>query len=130
MRGPRIHTRPLRTRTAWVLIIGVLLQPLLTYLITPLIADNGRGNHVLICTLNGMKEVRVDPSATDLHNQYNDEDCPALRLAQLVSSAGLAAPLTLPPLALYAVDLVDSDGSDQCCSPCVPCYASRAPPLA
>ena len=63
-------TRKRHTRTAWILVAGFWLQPLLTYLATPWLAEDARGHVVFICTLNGLKAVQVEHNVFDPSNRW------------------------------------------------------------
>lgn len=96
------HNRRWRRGTAWVLVAGILLQPLLAYLATPWVSQDQRGHYVLLCTLKGLQQVRVDtdqPSAS----RSDDGSCPALQLINLISSAKTVAPFEVPGVTLFAV---------------------------
>ena len=129
MTAHSITARQARSITAWVLVAGFLLQPLLSYLVTPWATADARGHLVVMCTLNGLKQVYVDPADPDQTTQVDSESCPALTLWQLASSAQTPAPLAIVPGTLYLVgELRSTAVSPRHASPDVP-YLSRAPPL-
>jgi len=117
-----------RTITTWVLIAGVLLQPVLTYLATPLVAEDGKGHYVLLCTLNGLQEVYVD-DLPSLGEQSDDEHCPALKLLQLAGTAQPPAPLHAPAVTLSLVAVVDIGYDDGHSPRHSTDYPIRAPPM-
>lgn len=112
--------------TVWVLIVGFLLQPVLTYLATPLMAVDGAGERVVICTLEGLKEIALDLPQPGDHG--DDEQCPALQLLQLVHSAQLAEPPQLPAALLYAVAQVAPRAEHHYHTQWFHAYSTRAPP--
>lgn len=122
-------SRRQRAITAWVLIAGILLQPILTFLASPWFTEDGQGHLTVICTLEGLKEVYVDDSSP-LTQQTDDEYCPALELIQLVGSAHQVAPPVIAPLALYFVGLVDQTYDQEHHSLHYSAYSTRAPPIA
>jgi len=118
-----------RTVTAWSLIAVFLLQPILTYLATPHLAEDSDGHYVLLCTLNGLQEVYVG----DLHSlgeQSDDEHCPALKLVQLAGSAQPATPPQTPEVTLYLVALAPIAAERPIHAHHFSLYPIRAPPIA
>lgn len=130
MSSSQTGLRQRRAFTSWVLVIGVLLQPLLTYLATPWLSEDARGHVVFMCTLNGLKQVRVESDLFGLATESEQEACPALTLVQLAETARVAAPLAIGPAPIYVVDLVDITHDDQFQTQHRSFYFSRAPPLA
>ena len=117
-----------RTITAWALIAGILLQPIVTYLATPHVAEDGKGHYVLLCTLNGLQEVFVGDLQA-LGEQSDDEHCPALKLVQLAGSAQPAAPLQTPAATLYLIALADVTADHSHHTDHSSLYRIRAPPM-
>ncbi len=129
MSSTNFAARQRRTFTAWVLVAGVLLQPLLTYLVTPWFAEDARGHVVFVCTLNGLKAVSVDDSPLDLETAPDEESCPALTLVQLAETARIATPLAVPTFTLYVTALRVAAGDHQHHPRHSTLYSSRAPPV-
>lgn len=125
----RTTLRQRRAVTSWVLVIGVLLQPLLTYLVTPWLAEDARGHVVFMCTLKGLKAVQVENDRFDPDTENQEETCPALTLVQLAATARIATPLAIWSAPLYVVELVDITRDDQFQTQHFSFYSSRAPPL-
>ena len=125
----KLNGKPLRNAImAWVLIAGVLLQPVLTYLATPVLADDGKGHYALLCTLNGLQEVNVGDLQM-LGEQSDEEHCPALKLIQLAGTAQTAAPLQAPAATLYLVALAPITADSVHYSSHTTLYPIRAPPM-
>jgi hypothetical protein len=124
----RRRPQPTRTITAWMLIGGFLLQPVLAYLVTPFVDDDGKGHRIVVCTLKGQKLVDVDlPQIAD--NQ-DAEHCSALELFQMASTARVATAPVAPSISLYAVDWLDQTAGHQHRSLHFSAYSTRAPPVA
>lgn len=125
----KLNGKPLRNAImAWVLIAGVLLQPVLTYLATPVLADDGKGHYALLCTLNGLQEVYI-ADLPALGEQSDETHCPALKLLQLASTAAIAAPLQAPAATLYLVALAPITGDSVNHRVHTTLYPIRAPPM-
>jgi len=122
---------PNRTRvvTAWVLIVGFLCQPILTYLVTPMQVTDKQGFTAVMCTLKGtQKEVFIElPSITGAEAT---EDCSAIKLYQLAGTTQISMPLEAPVAILYSVELIHQTAGHQRHSLHFSAYSSRAPPLA
>ena len=118
-----------RNGTAWLLVSGILLQPLIAYLVTPWVAQDSRGHYVLLCTLNGLQEVYVDGERT-ADAPAGDESCPALKLFNLISSANPVAPFQLPEVMLVAVTAPVSRLEHPVLLHQPSVYPIRAPPVA
>ena len=115
-----------RAFTAWVLIGGFLLQPVLAYLVTPLVAHDGEGRRVVVCTLEGEKLVTLDlPQGADTEPS---EHCSALKLYQMAGTAQVSAPPAPPALSLYSVALLDQTADRPHRSLHFSAYSTRAPP--
>ncbi len=119
----------------WLLVIGFLLQPILTYLATPVFGHDAEGVSVVICTLQGEKRVTLDlpslagtpdtsPAPLDL------DHCPALKLFQIAGAAAVSAPALGPALMLLAVTVVDQTAVLPHHSLHFAAYSTRAPPVA
>ena len=122
LRYPR--TRP--TITSWLLIAGFLLQPVLTYLVTPLVAHDGEGRQVVVCTLKGEKLVTLE--LPQLADSGDTEHCAALKLYQLAGTAQVAQPPAVPALLLYAVGRLQQGADHRYTPGHFSAYSTRAPP--
>lgn len=119
--------RPRRVVIAWVLIVGFLMQPVLAYLVTPIVAHDSKGQQVVVCTLKGSKLVTLDlaqPADSD-----ETEHCSALKLYQMASAAQVSEPPTAPALSLYSVELLQQTAGHQHRLLHFSAYSTRAPPL-
>jgi len=120
-----------RTRaiTAWVLIAGFLCQPILTYLVTPMLVTDKHGFTAVMCTLQGtQKEIFIElPSIT---GEEAAEGCSAIKLYQLAGTTQVSLPVEVPAAMLYAIGLVDQTAGHQHHLLHFSAYSSRAPPLA
>ena len=117
-----------RTITTWVLIAGMLLQPILTYLATPHLAEDGEGHTVVLCTLNGLQEVYFGDLQM-LGEQSDEEHCPALKLIQLAGTAQPAAAPQPPVATLYLVAIAPVTAERSFDTPHTTHYPIRAPPM-
>lgn len=124
--GGRHPTRSHRAVTAWVLIAGFLLQPVLAYLVTPIVAHDAQGQQVVICTLKGQKLVTI--GNLQLADNQDTEHCSALKLYQMASAAQVSEPPLAPQLTLYAVEVLDQTANHQHHSLHFSAYSTRAPP--
>ncbi len=124
---PQIADRT-RVITAWVLIVGFLCQPILTYLVTPMQVTDKHGFTAVMCTLKGMqKEVFIElPSITGAEAT---EDCSAIKLYQLAGTTQIPMPLQEPVAVLYSVESLHQTAGHQHHSLHFSAYSSRAPPL-
>lgn len=113
---------------AWVLIAGFLLQPVLAYLVTPIISHDGKGQQVVICTLKGSKLVTIELPL--LAENDETEHCSALKLYQIASTAQLPTPLIAPAVSLYSVELLQQTATHHHRSLHFSAYSTRAPPFA
>ena len=124
---------PASSRAAlWLLVASFLLQPVLTYLITPVVAHAANGEKILVCTLQGSKWVTVDlsgpgaePASAGLPGA---EHCQALKLFQAAGSGLTLTPPALPVLARYAVAQPAPRPVHRHHQPQLPPYTGRAPP--
>jgi hypothetical protein len=118
--------RVVRPLTTWLLVAGFLLQPVLAYLVTPLIAHDAAGQQVVVCTLEGQKLVTLDlPSAGE---GQGSEHCSALKLFQMAGSAAPSSPLLPPDVGLYAIGPLDQNADHPHRTLHFSAYATRAPP--
>jgi hypothetical protein len=116
-----------RLLTTWVLVCGFLLQPILGYLVTPLIAQDPQGQQIVICTLQGEKLVTLDiPQLVD-HGE--SEHCSALTLYQMAGSTQVSAPPPLLQVTLYAIGSIDQTADHQHGRLHFSAYPTRAPPV-
>ena len=120
----------LRSCTVWLLVLGFLYQPILSYLVTPMTVSDRHGMQVLVCTLKGsQQEVFVDlPPISG--EQAPMEDCSAIKLFQLAGTVQISLPQTAPQLSLYSVGMLDQTVAQQHHKLHFSAYSSRAPPLA
>lgn len=128
MTTPGTQTERSRTAVAWLLILSFLAQPILTYLVTPTVAQTREGFRAVICTLQGSyREVQVDlPSIDDTAKAL--DHCPAIKLIQLAGTVQPSEPPAPLHAVLYAVVVPDQPVSGR--NPTRPflVYTSRAPP--
>lgn len=115
-----------RAATAWVLIAGFLLQPVLAYLVTPIVTHDAHGQQVVICTLKGQKLVTIE--GLQLADNQDTEHCSALKLYQMASAAQVSEPPLAPQLTLYAVEVLDQTANHQHHRLHFSAYSTRAPP--
>lgn len=111
---------------AWALIAGFLLQPVLAYLVTPIVAHDGKGRQIVICTLKGSKLVTLE--LPQLADNDETEHCAALKLYQLASTVQISEPPVCPVLSLYSVELLDQTAGHQHHTLHFSAYSTRAPP--
>ena len=129
-----VHCRPraLSPRaqriTTWVLVVGFLLQPVLGYLVTPLVTHDLNGQQIVVCTLQGEKLVTVDIPQLAEHD--NTEHCSALKLYQMAGNTQVSEPPAVADVTLYAVEVLDQTAQHQHRHLHFSAYASRAPPTA
>jgi hypothetical protein len=109
-----------------VLIATFLLQPVLTYLVTPVVAHDMQGQQIVICTLQGEKVVTLD--IPGLAGGEDPDHCPALKLYQLASISQLSQPPAVPAIQLYAVALLHQTVSHAHHHLHFSAYSTRAPP--
>jgi hypothetical protein len=114
--------------TTWILVVGFLLQPVLAYLVTPLVAHDQQGQQIVICTLQGEKLITVDIPQLAGHDEA--EHCSALKLYQMAGSTQVSAPPLVPAMTLYAVEALDQTARHQHRHLHFSAYATRAPPVA
>ena len=124
--GGRQRTRSIPVFTSWVLIAGFLLQPVLAYLVTPIVAHDGAGRQVVVCTLKGSRLVTLD--LPQLADNADTEHCSALKLYQMAGSAQISeAPLPVP-VSLYVVARLDQTAERAHRTLHFTAYSTRAPP--
>ena len=123
------HCYPPRARAATllVLIAGFLLQPILGYLVTPIVAHDTQGNWVVICTLKGQKLISVD--VPQLADNIDTEHCSALKLYQMAGMTQVSESPILPVLILYWVASIDQTAVHEHRVLHFSAYATRAPPI-
>jgi len=109
-----------------VLIVGFLLQPVLAYLVTPIVEHDAHGNQIVICTLKGQKLVTIDN--LQLADNQDTEHCSALKLFQMANAVQVSEPGLAPQLTLYAVEYLDQTADHQHHSLHFSAYSTRAPP--
>lgn len=114
--------------TTWVLVVGFLLQPVLGYLVTPLVTHDLNGQQIVVCTLQGEKLVTVDIPQLAEHD--NTEHCSALKLYQMAGNTQVSEPPAVADVTLYAVEVLDQTAQHQHRHLHFSAYASRAPPTA
>ncbi len=127
MTTSNIISPALRLVTVWVLITGMLLQPVLTYLATPMLMTGSNGRNTVICTLKGMSKVYLDFETGRVSPV--DEDCSALQLIDLASSAAVPGVPGLVPVTLHFLGLIDQTADHQHHALYFSAYSSRAPPI-
>ncbi len=113
---------------AWLLVAGILLQPIINYLVTPWVSLDSRGHYVLMCTLDGLQQVLVEESGAT--PAEDEAPCPALELIKLVGSAKPAASFELPSVAMRAVRTAAPATVNPPTNRTAANYAIRAPPIA
>jgi len=112
---------------AWVLVVAFLLQPVLAYLVTPLVTHDAEGMQVVICTLEGERIVDLAlPAPADADDA---DPCSALQLFQLAGSVQISEPPTMPAAFLYAVALLDQTARHSHHRLHFSAYSTRAPPI-
>lgn len=126
---PNISSR-YQTSILWVLVACFLLQPLLAYLVTPMVSKDAKGVHVVICTLEGTKEVFVELPSIDGQDNVELEDCPALKLYQVAGATQISLPQPVPVVSFFVVAVIDPTADHEHHSLHFSAYSSRAPPLA
>jgi hypothetical protein len=112
---------------AWVLIVGFLLQPVLGYLVTPVIVHDKHGQQIVICTLQGEKRITVD--IPELATPQDAEHCTALKLFQMAGTTPIAEPPTVPEAVLYAISMLEQTAEHQHRFLHFSAYSTRAPPI-
>jgi len=118
-----------RIFTTWVLIVGFLCQPILTYLVTPMQVTDKNGFHAVVCTLKGTQE-EIFIELPSIAAEQPAADCSALKLYQLAGTTQVSLPIGAPAAVLYAVDLLDQTVAEHHHRLHFSAYSSRAPPIA
>ena len=126
MAGRQGRSGSKRIITAWVLIAGFLLQPVLAYLVTPIVAHGSDGKQVVVCTLKGSKLVTLE--LPQLADNDETEHCSALKLYQMASATQVSEPPVAPAISLYSVELIQQTAGHQHRSLHFSAYSTRAPP--
>lgn len=111
-----------------MLIVGFLLQPVLGYLVTPVIAHDKHGQQIVICTLQGEKRITVD--IPELTTPEGTEHCAALKLFQMAGTTPVSKPPAVPVAVLYAISMLEQTAGHQHHVLHFSAYSSRAPPIA
>jgi hypothetical protein len=123
------RTREYQAFFSWLLISGVLFQPVLTYLVTPTVVQDRQGFHTVVCTLKGeQKDVFVGLPSIDASKQAPD-DCPAIKLVQLAGVACLPEMPAVSSSVLYSLGTFAQINRDSHHRIHYSAYSSRAPPL-
>jgi hypothetical protein len=124
-----VSLRPMRRQpdtVVWVLLAAFLLQPVLTYLATPLVTHDTQGQQIVICTLQGEKSVLLDLPGPDADD--GAEHCPALKLYQIASISQISEPPASPVVTLYAVEFLEQTASVAHHTLHFSAYSTRGPP--
>ena len=116
-----------RVFVAWVLVAGFLLQPVLAYLVTPIVAHDAEGQQVVICTLKGSRLVTLE--LPPLADNEQTEHCSALKLYQMAGTAQVSEPPPIPQISLYSVELIEQTALHERRSLHFSAYSTRAPPV-
>ena len=119
--------RKWRNFTSWVLVAGFLLQPILAYLVTPIVMHDVAGQQVVVCTLQGSKVVTID--IPQLADNEQTEHCSALKLYQIAGTAQISQPPPIPVVSLYSIQSLDQTAAHSHRSLHFSAYSTRAPPL-
>jgi hypothetical protein len=123
----RFCRRSRQAITAWVLIAGFLMQPVLAYLVTPIVVQHGDGQQVVVCTLKGSRLVTL--ALPQLAENEQTEHCSALKLYQMANASQVSNPPIAPIVSLYLVDLLEQTADLQHRSLHFSAYSTRAPPI-
>ena len=116
-----------RVFVAWALVAGFLLQPVLAYLVTPIVAHDAKGQQVVICTLKGSKLVTLE--LPQLADNEQTEHCSALKLYQMAGTAQVSEPPPIPQISLYSVELIEQTALHEHRSLHFSASSTRAPPV-
>ena len=106
---------------------GFLLQPVLAYLVTPIVAHDAEGQQVVICTLKGSRLVTLE--LPPLADNEQTEHCSALKLYQMAGTAQVSEPPPIPQISLYSVELIEQTALHERRSLHFSAYSTRAPPV-
>jgi hypothetical protein len=125
----------LRTRAfaTWLLAVGFLFQPFLTYLSTPMMTTDKVGNKVVICTMYGLKWVDLETDlGLDLPDPSDDPVTPHCSVVKFLQMAGTAlqpAQPVLPDVLFSALDAQSLWVNPWHDSLHLAAYSARAPPV-
>lgn len=125
--SPVRSSRRQRGIVVWTLIAGFMLQPVLAYLVTPLVTQDFEGHQVVVCTLKGQKLVTLNLPKLD-DGAAASEHCSALKLFQMAGATQISEPPVVPAVSLLSVVLLDQTADQQHRSLHFSAYSSRAPP--
>ena len=122
-----------RALTAWLLTIGFIFQPFLTYLSTPMLAVDKAGNKVVICTMYGLKWVDLETDlGLDLPDPSGNTDPTQCSVVKFFQHAGTALQSTqpgLPDVLFSALDVQGLSANPWHDSLYLAAYSARAPPV-
>jgi hypothetical protein len=113
----------------WVLIAVFLCQPILAYLATPMAVIDRNGSYSMVCTLQGMQVKLVTEQSSIADKQVPDEECPAIKLLQMIGSTQISLPPVTPFFCLNAIGLNDQAADRSHRQLHFSAYPCRAPPL-
>jgi hypothetical protein len=123
----------IRALTAWLLAVGFLFQPFLTYLSMPLLAVDQGGNKVVICTMYGLKWVDMETGlGLDLPGPADKTDttqCSVVKFFQMAGTALQPAQPVLPEVYFPSADVLGSSANPWRDSLLLSAYSARAPPV-
>ena len=94
-----------RISLVYVLIGLFLLQPILVYLVTPWIDHEVDGRIVVICTLEGLKEIRFEDKLPGIELASDEDWCPVFQLLQMAGNTQVSLPTEVSALTLYSIGL-------------------------
>ncbi|HPE61386.1 MAG: hypothetical protein KDI15_10160 [Thiothrix sp.] len=121
-------TRKIRTPLTGLLLLALVLTPWLSFWSTPQLARTAAGETVVICTLEGLKTIRLDANGIIADTPAPDGlHCPALHLAKLFSQTVLPGPM-LPDLPIQAQHSPHHHHHYTHIVPHLSVYSERAPP--
>ena len=116
-----------RVFVAWVLVAGFLLQPVLAYLVTPIVAHDTKGQQVVVCTLKGSRLITLE--LPQLADNEQTEHCSALKLYQMAGTTQVSEPPAVPQISLYSIGLIEQTAQHDHRSLHFSAYSTRAPPV-
>lgn len=107
------------------------MQPVLAYLVTPVLTHDVKGQQVVVCTLKGQQIVQLDlPPISDAAQADGSEHCSAIKLYQMAGSTQVSAPPVVPAVVLYSVAVLDQTADHAHHRLHFSAYSTRAPPVA